>query len=760
MLYRMYIYLLSEGDHDEYSRECVKQLSKIIGEPLAAGGDYPHRIIMFEVCGHLLKKHGDEKAIYNIASYFACKLCTDLDSFVINAKDSRGIESKYSLLHCYQAQALLDPLRSSGDDNFADIFAIKYSLAEKPQSVTSNVYGRKFYITGHFARVTLDAGDYIKAAFNGVISVDFMYKMFFEKKYKYYYTEETFLGKALDYVSLVYAGIREYNAPVCTKSRRSVLAANYLKSFIGKNAPKEYTDTDKKLIGFTEKIYDTLIEEVVGTELKRGDTETKYTADIGKLNRIYGADKLAAILSALGSETLDRRSYYTKKTKKESLSHLLAVCLPLPEDNADTLRKAAEGTDITEKRLIEAAMYSPEWLPIVGEYLGWEGFTSACYYFIAHMNERFDDKRKAVIAKYTPLTDEELNEGVFDIRQYRTKQAIENQEEKWYNIVMNKQLTFSLISDELAHAKTSKKEFLEKIERIIPFDEWIGIIRPCYYKGEHGNKPYDLELMLRIFLLQNLYDLSDMKVMNEVIDSRAFSDFCGVDSPNQVPDGDTIGRFRNILVENGLQEKLFHQVIDILSEKGLILKRGTIVDSTLIAAPSSTKNKDKKRDKDAHSVKKGNQWHFGYKAHIGVDKDSGLVHHLKVTGANEHDVTATPDLMHGEEEELYGDSGYIGAEKRENAVVKNKNGRKIKYKINRKPSTMKKLSKSGQYAAKKAEHKKSSVRAKVEHVFAVVKRLFGYRKTRYRGLRKQTAKLNIMFALANLYLADRKSLTA
>ena len=166
-----------------------------------------------------------------------------------------------------------------------------------------------------------------------------------------------------------------------------------------------------------------------------------------------------------------------------------------------------------------------------------------------------------------------------------------------------------------------------------------------------------------------------------------------------------------------MQEKLFHQVIDILSEKGLILKRGTIVDSTLIAAPSSTKN-------------------------------------------NEHDVTATPDLMYGEEEELYGDSGYIGAEKRENAVVKNKNGRKIKYKINRKPSTMKKLSKSGQYAAKKAEHKKSSVRAKVELVFAVVKRLFGYRKTRYRGLRKQTAKLNIMFALANLYLADRKSLTA
>ena len=159
---------------------------------------------------------------------------------------------------------------------------------------------------------------------------------------------------------------------------------------------------------------------------------------------------------------------------------------------------------------------------------------------------------------------------------------------------MNKQLTLSLINDELAQAWTSKKDFLEKIERIIPFAEWTEIIRPCYYKGERGNKPYELELMLRIYLLQNLYDLSDMKVKNEVIDSRAFSDFCGIDSPNQVPDGDTIGRFRNILTQNGLQEKLFKQVIEILSERGLILKRGTIVNSTLIVAPSSTKNKEKK----------------------------------------------------------------------------------------------------------------------------------------------------------------------
>ena len=163
------------------------------------------------------------------------------------------------------------------------------------------------------------------------------------------------------------------------------------------------------------------------------------------------------------------------------------------------------------------------------------------------------------------------------------------------------------------------------------------MIQPHYYKGERGNKPYDLEAMLRIYLVQNLYDLSDMGTMTEVIDSRAFSDFCGVDSSNQVPDGDTIGRFRALLVEHGLQEKLFGQVVQLLSDRGLMLKKGTIVDSTIIAAPPSTKNREKKRDPDACQTKKGNTWHFGYKAHIGVDQDTGLVHHLEVTAANVQD---------------------------------------------------------------------------------------------------------------------------
>lgn len=323
---------------------------------------------------------------------------------------------------------------------------------------------------------------------------------------------------------------------------------------------------------------------------------------------------------------------------------------------------------------------------------------------------------------------------------------------------MNKQISLSSLSDELAQVRTKKKEFLEQIEHIVPWGEWVSLIKPCYYKGERGNKPYELELMLRLYLLQNLYSLSDEATVAETIDSRAFSDFCGVESSNQVPDGDTLGRFRNILVSNGVQEKLFAQVVELLQQKGLLLKTGTIVDSTIIAAPSSTKNQDKQRDPDAHQVKKGNAWHFGYKAHVGVDKDSGIVHTLKVTAANVHDVAVTPELLTGSEETVYGDSGYLGAEKRDDAIVRNDQNKKIKYRINRRPSQLEKLSKSGQYAAKKAEHKKSSVRAKVEHVFAVVKGQFRYRKTRYRGLQKQTAKLNMLFALANLILADRPCL--
>ena len=325
---------------------------------------------------------------------------------------------------------------------------------------------------------------------------------------------------------------------------------------------------------------------------------------------------------------------------------------------------------------------------------------------------------------------------------------------------MNKQMSLSGLMDELSQVRTKKKEFLEQMDQLIPWGKWVEEIRPCYYKGERGNKPYGIELMLRLYVLQNLYTLSDDGTVAEVIDSRAFSEFCGVDSSNQVPDGDTLGRFRNLLIGNGIQEKLFAQVAKLLQERGLLLKKGTIVDSTLISAPSSTKNTEKKRDPEAHSTKKGNIWHFGYKAHIGVDKDTGLVHTLKVTAANVHDVTMTAQLLSGEEKTVYGDSGYLGAEKREDAVLRNKNGKKIHYKINRRPSQSKNNSARSKAQIKRREREKSSVRAKVEHVFAIVKGRFQYRKTRYRGLLKQTAKLNMVFALANLILADRPCLSA
>ena len=203
------------------------------------------------------------------------------------------------------------------------------------------------------------------------------------------------------------------------------------------------------------------------------------------------------------------------------------------------------------------------------------------------------------------------------------------------------------------------------MDRIIPWGEWLALIQPCYHEGERGNKPYKLELMLRLFILQKLYNLSDEGTVAEVIDSRAFSDFCTVDSSNQIPSGDTLGRFRNLLIQHGLQGQLFAQVAAMLVERGLILKKGTIVDSAIITAPCSTKNREKKRDPDARQTKKGNARHFGYKAHIGVDRDSGIVHTVKLTVANTHDVTMTSELLHGEEEIVHGDSGYIGAEKRE-----------------------------------------------------------------------------------------------
>jgi len=314
--------------------------------------------------------------------------------------------------------------------------------------------------------------------------------------------------------------------------------------------------------------------------------------------------------------------------------------------------------------------------------------------------------------------------------------------------------------DPMSNAMTHKKEFLAQINRLVPWDAWLALLRPHYYEGRRGQKPYPEAVMLRIFILQNLYDLSDMGLSDALLDSRAFDEFCGIERPEEVPDGDTIGRFRNLLIAHSIQEKIFKQVRDALENNGLILKKGTIVDSTIISAPTSIKNAEKTRDPDAHQVKKGNQWYHGFKAHVGVDKDSGIVHTVEVTPANTADVTQTPKLLHGEEETVHGDSGYTGAQKREDAVKTNQSGQEIDYKIAKRPKSYQNEDPQTAAQTKRREREKASVRAKVEHQFAVVKKQLGYRKTRYRGLKKQTAKLNIMFALSNLIISDRPSVQA
>ena len=324
---------------------------------------------------------------------------------------------------------------------------------------------------------------------------------------------------------------------------------------------------------------------------------------------------------------------------------------------------------------------------------------------------------------------------------------------------MNKQVTLSAFSDELAQVRTKKKEFLTQIDRIIPWGEWIALTKPHYYKGERGNKPYDLELMLRIYLLQNLYDLSDEGTVAEVIDSRAFSEFCGVDSSNQVPNGDTLGRFRNLLTKNGLQEKFFAQVVSMLMDRGLILKKGTIVDSTIISAPSSTKNKEKKRDPDAHQVKKGNQWYHGMKVHAGVDAGSGYVHTITGTAANVHDIDETVNLLREDDEVCYGDSGYSGVEKRPE-IQANEHFRDIEFRTNVRPSSLKiSSSYTGINWDKESENRKSAVRCKVEHPFLIVKRQFGYAKVAYRGIAKNMNRFHILFASANLVKCFRAGRT-
>ncbi len=299
--------------------------------------------------------------------------------------------------------------------------------------------------------------------------------------------------------------------------------------------------------------------------------------------------------------------------------------------------------------------------------------------------------------------------------------------------------------------KTKRDEFLEIMDEIIPWEEWVGAILPFYYKGKRGRPPKGVELMLRMYLLQVWFCLSDEGVEDAVYDSYAFRKFMGINFLEEdVPDATTLLHFRHLLEENGLNKLFFHAINQVMEASGHMMRGGTIVDATIIDAPSSTKNAEKKRDPEMHQTKKGGQWRFGMKCHIGVDAGSGLVHTVEVTAANEHDITVASRLIREDDEVVYGDSGYRGIQKREE-IQADPHLASIDYRINRRPKSLPRVSDWAIDWERYIERQKSSVRCKVEHAFRVIKRQFGFRKVPYRGLAKNENRLYALFISANLY---------
>jgi len=305
---------------------------------------------------------------------------------------------------------------------------------------------------------------------------------------------------------------------------------------------------------------------------------------------------------------------------------------------------------------------------------------------------------------------------------------------------------------DLSNRRTRKQILLDEMEQVMPWGELLALITPQAPVAKTGRPPFDLAMMLRIHCLQQWFGLSDLGAEEALFETSFLRDFVGISGTERIPDRVSILRFRHLLEEHDLSPKILQVINAKLASQGLLLNSGTVVDATLIAAPSSIKNKDGERDPEMHQVKKGNQWHFGMKAHIGVDADSGLVHTVIGTAANINDVTQGHALLHGEEQVVFADAGYQGASKRPEATG-------VDWHVAMRPGKRKvqKHTPWGQLA-ERAERLKASVRAKVEHPFRVIKRQFGHTKVRYRGLMKNTAQLITLFALSNIWMARSRLL--
>lgn len=310
-----------------------------------------------------------------------------------------------------------------------------------------------------------------------------------------------------------------------------------------------------------------------------------------------------------------------------------------------------------------------------------------------------------------------------------------------------KQQSFSSLEQAHKKKRTKREVFLGEMDAVVPWARLEALIAPHYTKPRKGRPQMPLFVMLRIYFLQQWYGLSDPGVEEALYDMHSMREFAGLDlAHDTIPDETTILNFRHLLEAHNLTEALFGAVSDYLEDQSLLMRGGTIMDATLIAASPSTKNKSARRDPDMSQTKKGNQWYFGMKTHIGVDAKSGLVHTAKTTTAKVHDARMTDDLIRSDDRVIFGDKGYV-SDKRKRAA--RADGVLWAVKDKRKRGCA--LSSS----QKKCNRKHGSVRAKVEHVFRVIKCQFGYRKVRYRGLAKNAAQMFSLMALANLYIARR-----
>uniref|UniRef100_D5X675 Transposase IS4 family protein n=1 Tax=Thiomonas intermedia (strain K12) TaxID=75379 RepID=D5X675_THIK1 len=306
---------------------------------------------------------------------------------------------------------------------------------------------------------------------------------------------------------------------------------------------------------------------------------------------------------------------------------------------------------------------------------------------------------------------------------------------------------------DLTHRKTRKAVFLDEMERVVPWNALLALIAPHAPRKDKGRPPFGIEVMLRIHFLQQWFGLSDVAMEEALFDVPLYRQFAGLGGMNRLPDRVSILRFRHLLERHDLAPQMLQTVNATLAAQGLLLKEGTAIDATLIAAPSSTKNSTGTRDPEMHQTKKGNQWHFGMKAHIGVDADSGLVHTVVGTPANVNDVTQAHALVHGEESTVFADAGDQGVDKRDDTQAID-----TQRHVAMRPGKRRLLDKAdpNDAIAEQLEHVKARIRAKVEHPFRVIKRQFGHMKVRYRGLAKNTAQLHTLFALSNLWMARHR----